>query len=137
MTNCHVCGKLIASGTAESMCRACRMAARASAEEIARSYVQVIAEEQEMAPQPIAEPELPRCVRCRRHEAIPDSHFCVGCQLELVNSLGDAAEELFRTPPPPPLPPVASTVSLMHDLDEKRQRTATSHMRVVGGTKLR
>lgn len=137
MTNCHVCGKLIASGTAESMCRTCRMEARASATDIAREYASAIADALELEPQPIAEPELPRCVRCRKHEVIPDSHFCVGCQLELVNSLGDAAEELFRTPPPPPLPPVASTVSLMQDLDEKRQRTATSHIRVVGGTKLR
>jgi hypothetical protein len=56
--------------------------------------------------------------------------------LELVNSLGDAAEELFRTPPPP-LPPISSPASLMRDVEEKRQRTATSHMNVVGGTRLR
>jgi len=136
MTQCELCGKLIASGTAESLCRTCRAAARETAREVAREY---------LAPEPEAPPvetdavdaEAPRCVRCRKHDAMPDSHFCVGCQLELVHALGDAAEELFRTPPPPPPPPVASPVSLMKDLEEKRMRTATSHMRVVGGVKIK
>ncbi len=130
MTNCQTCGKLMASGTGELLCRACRAEANA------------LANSHNAAPIPEPEPEVqviieaPPCVRCRKHDAMEDSHFCLGCQLELVNSLGDAAEELFRTPPPP-LPPVSSPVTLMRDVEEKRQRTATSHMNVVGGTRLR
>ena len=132
MTNCQTCGKLMASGTGELECRACRAEARAAA--IALAAVDAPPVEPEAEVQVII--EAPPCVRCRKHSAMDDSHFCLGCQLELVNSLGDAAEELFRTPPPP-LPPISSPASLMRDLEEKRQRTATSHMSVVGGTRLR
>lgn len=136
MTSCQSCGKLIASGTGETLCRACRTEAREAAETAA-------------APPPAAGPmpEIevsaaeevdPRaCVRCRKRHAMEDSDFCVGCQLELISALGDAAEEIFRTPPPPPLPPVASPTSLMNDLEEKRERTATSRIRVVGAAKIK
>lgn len=123
MTSCESCGKLIASGTGERLCRACR------AENLAVPPAMQTPATAEVG-------EVP-CVRCRRHIAMEDSHFCLGCQLELVNALGDAAEELFRTPPPAPLPMVSSTVSLMHDLEEKRDRTATSHIRVVGAVKIK
>lgn len=134
MIQCQTCGKLMASGTGELQCRTCRAEAIATAKALAVEYKISATHQTEIdAPTEIAPP---LCVRCRKRDAMDDSHFCLGCQLELVNSLGDAAEELFRTPPPP-LPPVSSPASLMHDLEEKRQRTATSHMRVVGGTKLR
>lgn len=132
MTNCQTCGKLMASGTGELECRTCRAEARRMAAALAASPLPTVEPEPEV---PVLI-EAPPCVRCRKRDAMEDSHFCLGCQLELVNSLGDAAEELFRTPPPP-LPPVSSSASLMHDLEEKRRRTATSHMNVVGGTKLR
>jgi hypothetical protein len=132
MTNCDTCGKLMASGTGELQCRACRAEARAAAKALAVEYAVAVEAEPEV---PVVI-EAPPCVRCRKHDAMEDSHFCLGCQLELVNSLGDAAEELFRTPPPP-LPPISSPASLMRDVEEKRQRTATSHMNVVGGTRLR
>lgn len=133
MNHCDTCGKLIASGTSETQCRACRAEARAAAHALAVEYTAPT--EVEETPEQ-AEIEPPPCVRCRKNAAMADSHFCLGCQLELVSSLGDAAEELFRTPPAPD-PDVSSPASLMHDLEEKRQRTATSHMRLVGGTKLR
>ena len=133
MIHCNNCGKLIASGTGETQCRACRAEARAAAHALAVEYTAPI----EIEEIPVeATIEAPPCVRCRKNAAMADSHFCLGCQLELVSSLGDAAEELFRTPPAPD-PHVSSPASLMHDLEEKRQRTATSHMRLVGGTKLR
>lgn len=133
MINCDTCGKLIASGTGESMCRACRTEARAAAHALAVEYAAPV--ELEEVPMEAVD-EAPPCVRCRKNVTMADSHFCLGCQLELVSSLGDAAEEIFRTPPIIE-PDVSSTVSLIHDLEEKRQRTATSHMRLVGGTKLR
>lgn len=133
MTNCETCGKLMASGTGETQCHACRAEARAAAH--AQTVADTAAVEVPESPEPEVI-EAPPCVRCRKNAAMVDSHFCLGCQLELVSSLGDAAEELFRTPPAPE-PDVSSPASLMHDLEEKRQRTATSHMRLVGGTKLR
>lgn len=132
MNHCDTCGKLIASGMGESQCRACRTEARAAAHALAAGYAAAA----EALPETQSVMEAPPCVRCRKHAAMEDSHFCLGCQLELVSALGDAAEELFRTPPPP-LPPVSSPASLMHDLEGKRQRTATSHMSVVGGVRLR
>ena len=77
------------------------------------------------------------CVRCRKHAAMIDSEFCLACQLELVSLRGDAAHELFLVPPQPPKPPVSSSVSLMSDIDDKRERTATSHIRVAGATKIK
>ena len=133
MIHCDTCGKLIASGTGETQCRACRVEARAAAHALAIEYIAPVEEQENPEPDVI---EAPPCVRCRKNAAMADSHFCLGCQLELVSSLGDAAEELFRTPPAPE-PDVSSPASLMHELEEKRQRTATSHMRLVGGTKLR
>lgn len=135
MTHCQSCGKLIASGTGELQCRTCRAETRAAVKALADGYIAAAAVE---TPEitPVAPLVPPPCVRCLKHAAMEESHFCLTCQLELVSSLGDAAEELFRTPPPP-LPPVSSPASLMHDLEAKRMRTATSHMRVVGGTKLR
>ena len=134
MTNCQSCGKLIASGTAELLCRACRAAARAS-EEASRTEVPA------SAPEPVTAPSTPPreavCVRCRRHPSIDDSAFCLGCNLELVAALGDAAEEVFREPPAPPAPSVSSPASLMSDLEEKRDRTATSRIRVVGGVRIK
>lgn len=132
MTNCDTCGKLMASGTGESQCRACRAESRAAAKALAADYAAAVESEPE---EPVVI-EAPPCVRCRKYDAMEESHFCLRCQLELVSSLGDAAEELFRTPPPP-LPPISSPASLMRDVEEKRQRTATSHMSVVGGTRLR
>lgn len=131
MTSCQACGKLIASGTGEELCRACRLAKQAA--------------EQPAAPPPTSEPaaESPPeerellCVRCRRHAAIDDSEFCLGCHLELIAALGEAAEEVFRTPPAPPAPPVSSAVSLMSDVADKRDRTATSRIRVAGGVKIK
>jgi len=55
----------------------------------------------------------------------------------LVAALGEAAEEVFRHPPAPPAPPVASPASLMSDLEDKRERTATSHIRVVGAARIK
>lgn len=133
MIHCDTCGKLIASGTGETQCRACRVEFLAADPVGAVEYVDDSGD-LEIPISPEVE-ELP-CVRCRKNTAMVDSHFCLVCQLELVSSLGDAAEELFRTPPAPD-PEVSSPASLMHDLEEKRQRTATSHMRLVGGTKLR
>lgn len=132
MTSCHSCGKLIASGTGEQMCRACRMAAREATQPPA-----AVPEPASGAPSPAPEPEVDLCVRCRSHPALADSDFCLACNLELVAALGDAAEEVFRHPPAPPEPPVASPASLMSDLEDKRDRTATSHMRVVGGVRIK
>lgn len=129
MIHCDTCGKLMASGTGENLCRACRDEARA----LAITYTAPT--EVEELPVEVSI-ETPPCVRCRKNAAMADSHFCLGCQLELVSSLGDTAEELFRTAPALD-PDVSSPASLMHDLEEKRQRTATSHMRLVGGTRLR
>lgn len=133
MTSCQRCGKLIASGTAERLCFQCRQEQRRverPAPEPPRAALD------EPAPELVigTEPEL--CVRCGRHPTITDSEFCLGCQLELVATLGEAAGEVFRTPPAP-APPVASTVSLMRDLEEKRERTATSHIRVVGAVRVK
>lgn len=133
MVQCETCGKLMASGTGETQCRACRTEARAAAQALALQTAAPTAGPE--SPAPVPTEEAP-CVRCGKKDAMVDSHFCLGCQLELVSALGDAAEELFRTPPVPDHD-VSSTVSLMHDLEEKRQRTATSHMRLVGGVKLR
>lgn len=133
MIQCEICGKLMASGTGETQCRACRAETRAAAHALAIEFAAPTGIEEVLSPVTI---EAPPCVRCRKNAAMADSHFCLACQLELVSSLGDAAEELFRTPPAPD-PDVSSPASLMHDLEEKRQRTATSHMRLVGGSKLR
>lgn len=130
MTSCQSCGKLIASGTAEHLCRACRDALHGRKRETPAPKLE--------PPLDAAQgPDLELCVRCRRYPILADSEFCLSCNLELVASLGDAAEEVFRHPPEPPKPPVASPASLMSDIDEKRDRTATSHMRMVGGARLK
>jgi hypothetical protein len=133
MNHCGKCGKLMASGTGEPLCRACREEASASADAL---MIEQIDDSGDLEIPVQFEVEVLSCVRCGKHPAVFDSHFCAGCKLALVNALGDAAEELFRTPPAPD-PDVSSPASLMHDLEGKRQRTATSHMRLVGGTKLR
>lgn len=127
MISCHVCGKLIASGTGEIACRACRMAALNEAVE---SQEEVPVTEVDQQPE-VYPPE--KCVRCRRNEAMEDSEFCVGCQLELVSALGDAAEAIFRIPPQP----LPSPVSLRSELEEKRERTGTRRLRVVGAAKIK
>ena len=134
MTSCEVCGKFIASGTGELLCRACRTEARAESS-TPPSAPEAPAEREGERVAAIVAPDL--CVRCRRHPSIVDSEFCLGCHLELIAALGDAAEEVFRHPPAAPAPPVASPASLMSDLEDKRDRTATSHMRVVGGVRLK
>lgn len=135
MTSCESCGKLIASGTGETLCRACREAARAAAQ--SPDAGPPVEKVQDAAAVAITPFDDSMCVRCRRHPTLVDTDFCLGCYLELVASLGDAAEEVFREPPVPPEPPVASVTSLMSDIEAKRERTATSHLDVVGGVKIK
>lgn len=130
MEHCETCGKLIDPSLGETQCRACREAEMHSEA--------VVPQEESLQPEEVdvlegSEP----CVRCRKHLAMVDSEFCLACQLELLSLLGDAAHELFQAPPPPPKPPVTSAVSLMNDIDKKRDRTPTSSIRVVGGVKIK
>ena len=133
MVQCERCGKLIDESGDSTQCLACRRE-EVSTEDVAPSTAAP-------AKEPVAKDDEPLgkepCVRCRKHLAMVDSEFCLACQLELLSLLGDAAHELFNTPPPPPKPKVSSSVSLMSDIEEKRDRTATSHIRVVGGVKLK
>jgi len=133
MENCESCGKLIERGV--RLCRACKekAAGRGKAPALRR-----VPPPETPAPPPEADDvfqDVP-CVRCRKHRAMRDSEFCLACQLELLSLLGEAAQEIFLVPPEPELP-VASTVSLMSDLEEKRNRTATSRIRVVGAVKIK
>ena len=132
MVQCESCGKLIDASGGDTLCRACRGEA---APEVVAPPASVPAEKiADDGDEPLRKEP---CVRCRKHLAMVDSEFCLGCQLELLSLLGDAAHELFQAPPPPPKPKVSSSVSLMSDIEEKRDRTATSHIRVVGGVKLK
>ena len=136
MIHCDVCGKLIDASKGVTTCRSCRDAA-----------VPQVSEK----PAPPEEDKKPvnadeevdylagagPCIRCRKNRAMVDSEFCLTCQLELLSILNDAAEDITKAPPPPPKPPVSSAVSLMRDVEDKRERTATSHIRIVGATKLK
>ena len=132
MEHCEVCGKLIQRG--EGRCFSCRRQDGAAFEQPVEPPVDVKVARTTYDEDPYE--DVP-CVRCRKHLAIKDSEFCLACQLELLSVLGDAAHEIFQVAPPPPRPPIASSASLMTDLEEKRARTATSRIRVVGGAKLK
>lgn len=73
----------------------------------------------------------PVCVRCRMRPPMDDNDFCVYCQLDLYRTLGDAANDLFNRmeilEPEPEGP--ASVISAY---EEKRRRTATSHINPSG-----
>ncbi len=134
MEQCKTCGKLMDASRGQTQCYACRAAEAASDEAPERDRASLPDEQpDEIDYLAGAEP----CVRCRKHLAMVDSEFCLACQLELLSLLGDAAHELFQTPPPPPKPPVSSAVSLMNDVEGKRDRTPTSRVRVVGGVKIK
>lgn len=139
MDHCETCGKLIQQG--EGQCYACRRNPESRPERARDMTTPVVARPVDAREVPAtAEDDVYRkepCVRCRKHAAMVDSDFCLSCQLELLSLLGEAAHELFQTPAPPPKPPVSSSVSLMNDVDGKRDRTATSRIRVVGGAKLK
>jgi hypothetical protein len=133
MVQCERCGKLIDATADTTRCRTCRDEEDAS---------EVVTPPRPAPPkEPVVSDDEPfgkePCVRCRKHLAMVDSEFCLACQLELLSLLGDAAHELFNTPPPPPKPKVSSSVSLMSEIEDKRSRTATSHIRVVGGAKIK
>lgn len=136
MIRCDTCGKLIDASKGVTTCRACRDAAMIQASEDAPPTEE---EEREAEGEELVNPLLGDrpCARCRKNQAMVDSEFCLTCQLELLSILGDAAHDLTKVPPPPPKPPVSSSVSLMRDLEDKRERTATSHLRIVGATKLK
>ena len=139
MNHCEICGKLIDAYGGESQCLACRKdSASSPLKASGGDAVAPAAPVQEAieVDEPALYSDVP-CIRCRKHNALLESEFCLGCQLELLSLLGDAAHEIFQKPPPPKKPPVASAVSLMNDLEEKRERTATSHIRVVGASKLK
>lgn len=137
MIRCDSCGKLIDASKGVTTCRACRDAAlvQVSEESPPSDGAEQAKGEREASVDPLVG-ESP-CARCRKNRAMVDSEFCLTCQLELLSILGDAAHDLTKAPPPPPKPPVSSSVSLMNDLESKRERTATSHLRIVGATKLK
>ena len=76
------------------------------------------------------------CVRCGRHEAMEASDFCINCKVDLFRSFGEASHELFtdmaslgqRT---------GSLGNTMSTLEQKRSRTATSRINVVGARPLK
>ncbi len=139
MQNCETCGRLISAPRGVTQCLACRQAARAPKPEVLPETPLVSERDipDKAAPEEISYKRDESCVRCRKHHAMVDSEFCLACQLELLSLLGDAAHDMFQTPQPPPKPPVSSAVSLMNDVEEKRDRTATSRIRVVGAAKLK
>ncbi len=79
---------------------------------------------------------LPRCVRCSIRPRNGNAQFCLACQMELNANLGLASNELFR-----PLEPVAGGGAYATDVliayEEKRMRTPTSRINLVGGVMLK
>lgn len=122
MKHCNTCGKLMDSHSRDDECHACR------AERDALAGIP--------QPEPSPEPEEMPCEHCRKHPRIEGSDLCVGCQLELAYTLSHASHELSHTPPRP-LPSVSSPMSLLNDLEEKRDRVAPSDVIIVGGVKSR
>lgn len=79
---------------------------------------------------------IPRCTRCNLRPQNGNAQFCLICQTELNANLGEASAELF-----PPMEPLTERRQLIGDVltayEEKRARTPTSHINLVGGVPLK
>jgi hypothetical protein len=138
MEHCDHCGKLIQAG--EIRCRACRVELPLDPEDGALPPDAAVPDVRNVVAGDRGTEDPYRdepCVRCRKHPAIRESEFCLACQLEMLSLLGEAAHDVFQVAPAPPKPPIASPASLLSDLEEKRDRTATSRIRVVGASKIK
>ncbi|MBI2421862.1 MAG: hypothetical protein HYV27_03450 [Candidatus Hydrogenedentes bacterium] len=139
IARCEECGKLYEVLPGATLCSHCRHS-RKTADETLHEAVERLARELQVHPGVSTEDDLlvppppPMCVRCTRHPQLQDSEFCLSCQIELVNDLGQAAYDLFEQVQRPPAPPY---VSLRDTIGEKRRRTASSRVQLVVTPRLR
>ena len=80
------------------------------------------------------EPPAPgerRCVRCQKRRTLPDSEFCLYCKVELYSAFGDASADLFQRLELVESEPGEAT-SVISALEQKRARTASSRINLVG-----
>lgn len=123
MARCAGCGKLIKLEPDETLCASCfGDACRDAGEETAQPFA-------DLGPEST-------CTRCKLRRCLPDSEFCLNCQIEIVADLGDTAQELIvkmETIEDEP----SEHLSTYETYRAKRRRTPTSHINVVGGQPLK
>ena len=79
---------------------------------------------------------MPRCARCNTRPRNGNAQFCLACQIELNANLGSASHALLT-----PFEPVEDggvyATDILMAYEEKRRRTPTSHINMVGGVMLK
>jgi hypothetical protein len=150
LTRCEECGKLFAKEPGKRLClecapppptghddtrRALEPGERAMIKEFAKlsGFSREVIEEQVRA-LPGRGSVLeggPACVRCQTRPPMADNDLCVYCQLDLYRTLGDAAEDLFDRMEVLE-PESTGPASVISAYEQKRRRTATSHINPSG-----
>lgn len=151
LARCEECGKLFGKESGKRLCLECAPPlptvpgdARRALEPGERAMIKEFAKLSGFSPAVIEEQVRalpsrgsvleggPACVRCQTRPPMTDNDLCVYCQLDLYRTLGDAAEDLFDRMEVLE-PESTGPASVISAYEQKRRRTATSHINPSGG----
>ena len=130
IAQCEECGKLFRLVPGRKCCSACMQEMGLAPPVVQEAPFEHSRQETE------EEPSGPPCVRCRLRPIVEDTEFCLYCHIDLYSSLGEAASGLFqRVEVIEEAKDMAPNI--MATLEDKRARTATSRINVVGARRLK
>lgn len=131
IAQCEECGRLFRLQPGRKWCSACMLekGLEAPSEPVAEP-ARLTQEEEEASPEP-------PCVRCRIRPAVEETEFCLYCHIDLYSALGDAASGLFQRVEVLEEEEKETSLNVLSILEDKRARTATSRINVVGARRVK